>query len=208
MRRLVAILAALAAAGTANAAIVTYTSRTAFDAGASQNQSNIDFNALAPNGGFTFFGSNLTTGGVNFNNPGSRLFVISENFNNPFWDWNSGNVLQSNFGGDIIANLPAGFNSVGFEYLGGGVWPINFIVTLSTGDVFNLVAANQPGRNFIGFSNTSGTISSVRISAGSSPTIDNFVIANTPEPISLVVFGSLVVGGIVAVRRRMGKVAA
>ena len=39
-------------------------------------------------------------------------------------------------------------------------------------------------------------------------TAGTFQVAAVPEPISMVVFGSLVVGGIVAVRRRMAKAAA
>lgn len=35
--------------------------------------------------------------------------------------------------------------------------------------------------------------------------LDNVVVSPVPEPVSLVVFGSLVVGGMVAVRRRMAK---
>jgi hypothetical protein len=146
---------------------------------------------------------------VSFTTPNPNLFVIDQGFSPPIWDWNSGGVLQSNFGGDITAALPGGKTAVGFEILGGNDsigWSRNYIVTLSTGDVFNYLAALQPGRTFVGFATTTGFITSVRVGDPvlGAPTIDNFVYGTlTPEPLSVVVFGGLLAAGGLAVRRRM-----
>lgn len=118
MRKLMACLVALVATATAsNAAIITYGSLAAFNA-ATHGQSTVNFDGIAPSGGFTYFGNSLTTGGVTFTTPNPNLFVIDQGFSSPTWNWNSGGVLQSNSGGDITATYGSGKNAVGFDVNG------------------------------------------------------------------------------------------
>jgi len=85
-------------------------------------------------------------------------------------------------------------------------------VTVSLGNWSTTIAGipfNQPFTTYTFLATTTTTGSLSFQNSGPSDNIgallDNVTVSTVPEPISLVLFGSLVVGGIVAVRRRMAK---
>lgn len=197
-------LALLAAtAGTAQAAVVTYTDRAAWNA-ATLNESTIDFESIAPTNGYTFYGAGGTTiHGVNFSGKSNILFVVDSGYDS-LYQWGSGAVMLGNANDTITAKL-SGANAVGLDLMSIVSFGATMTIGLSTGDSFTVATAGQPDRTFFGVT-SDANISSISItsSGGAFPMIDNFSFGNTstvPEPSSILLVG-LAAAAVGATRRR------
>lgn len=189
----------------ANAAITTFSDRTLFT-NATQSLQNIDFENLAPSGSFTDYGvSGLTQLGANFVGSSNYLFVVDPLYSPDFYDWGSGAVLLGNDNGSISVNLPTGINAVGSDIMSIIDYASPFVITLSTGESFNINSLNYPNRGFFGLISDTA-ISSISFRATNGYTeLDNFTFgtASVPEPtftFSLLALG--VVGAGSALKRK------
>jgi hypothetical protein len=212
-----AVLAALLApVKSAHGAFVFYPTRAAFDA-ATTGVTTIDFEGIAPPGGFSYFGrpGSLTLSGVMFTTPGNAdLYVISSTFY-PGYNLGSGDFLQSGNGTPssltATVQLPGVFTAAAFDL--GTFDTINSQVTvqLSTGDQFT-TSAPFPTPTFVGFTSTVPFTSlSITITGGDrrdALNVDNFAfgsaVSAVPEPSSqvLLALGSLGLLGYVWRRAR------
>jgi hypothetical protein len=107
--------------------------------------------------GVQFVSEILYTGDTD---PFHSLSVV-EQCNDPNFDWGSGSILfgfipEVRFGdGSIIINLPAGVTAFGTDFMqentAAGIAPHNYIVTLSSGEIFSVTPRSYPNRAFVGF---------------------------------------------------------
>jgi hypothetical protein len=212
-RNLVTTIAAalLIFAGQARAGVVAYTSQAAFNA-ASTNLTSVNFNGLAPVGGFTYYGDSLTVGALNFSGTGGfRLFVIDPGFAPPSWSYNSGNqVLTDNFGvpffggSGLTTFFPAGTTAA--SLLIGDFSSTTATITLSTGDVFTVPITGQPNLDFYGFTSTTPITSINLTDLIGAPVIDTVQYGQAvPEPTSLALLGIGAVSMVGYGRRWMRK---
>src|SRR5262245_60041731 len=112
MKKLFLVAAALGASGSSAFALDVYTDRAAFEAAAS-GLTNITFNGLAPDYGYTDYGATgLDQSGVHFDGAG-YLFVVDPLYSPTYYDWGSDDVLLGLSGGSITATLPGGITAVG-----------------------------------------------------------------------------------------------
>jgi hypothetical protein len=196
----------LLAANSAQAATVQFTDLTSFQANTT-GITTIDFEGLAPAGSFTNYGSGgLTTSGVSFTDSGNYLFAVDPAYSPGLYDWGSGAVLLGNTGGTITATLPSGVNAVGSDIMSILGYASPFIITLSTGESFNINSLNYPDRQFVGFTSDVDITSISFQATGGYTELDNFrfgtaavATASVPEPFTVI--GTLV-GGTAALRIR------
>lgn len=200
-----------------NAAIITYTDRTAFGA-ATSGVTTIDFEAQNTAGSFTFYGSGLNVAGVQFSAPlSSYLYVADPAAVNTAYQWGSGASLlfgSTNEGGNLVIQLGAGVFSFGFDYMaqadqapdatGGLIYNIDV-----DGNAYSGTTANRPNREFFGITSDTA-ISQITLTMTNTntfralPIIDNVSFGNVastvPEPGVLVLLG-LGLAGLAAARR-------
>ena len=199
----------------ASATVTEFTSMAAFNAAVS-GETTYNFEGIAPAGGYINVPSGgITVGGVTFsdNYPGNNAYVIDANafYANYGASFFSG---QSNEGGDtayVNATLLSGVTAIGFSY-GSYLDPsLPFTVTLSTGDIFNLLLPTTRGidTDFVGF--TSDTpITSVlftlpgRVLAMDITQFEVGSAAPVPEPSTFLLIGAGL-GGLALLKRRTRK---
>lgn len=192
-----------ALASPATAAVMTYTSLSAFNAATVGGVSN-NFEGIAAPGDFLF--GDVTVGGVNFS--GATPFVI---------DANAGfaSYGASFFSGQVPAGITAtwgGSTAIGFFY--GSYTDSSMAVDalLSTGDSFQLTTPSNFGvdLNFIGFVSDSDSLTSVTFSGnGLVFDITQFIVARAlpnqvPEPGSMLLAGAALLA-LGLTRRRSAK---
>jgi len=198
----------------ATAGVMEFTDRAAWLAAAGA-VTNIDFEGIAPPGGFTTFTAPVTFSGVQFSGPytsqpsggGIQESVVSSgrDYVNA---WGSGDKLQSGPGVEFDITLPAGVMAVGSDIMITSTFFFGtsgtYTTTLSTGDVFtNIFSSGPPTRSFVGFISTTPITSLTLVSNPSLAMIDNFAFTATvvPEPSSLVLFGAGILALFVLVRK-------
>lgn len=203
MCRTLALLVALTATTAANAAITVYTTAGSFNtatSGGSITTQNFD---AVPTGGPPINAGGFTiTGGYSVNNS-SALFGSGRSIQ---WSTSNPNSVVFTFGSPITA-FAADFFDLGTV----GATTLNVLLNNGAGnaDLVNGFTGGSGNNQFRGFVSTIPftTITFTNTANGDFVEIDNarFGQANpVPEPISLVVFGGLIVGGAgIALRRRM-----
>src|SRR5205807_1641945 len=102
--------------GLARADVNTYTDRPQFNS-ASMSLQNIDFEGLAPSGGYTYYGNpgTLTLNGVRLDT-NHLMFVQNRNY------YNTGAFMSAQQGGPtqtVTITLPPGTTAIGMDYGGG-----------------------------------------------------------------------------------------
>lgn len=218
LRNLLFTLAAFAvvafASTPARADAIVFTTRAAFIA-ASTGLTTIDFEGIAAPNGVANFSSPLTLQGVTFSgSPTGAVSVVDSGFFSPLFQFQSGAVL-SGFG-FIEVTLPAGVTALGADIMSTNPNGLPFQVLLSTGESFVVNTPAQPARGF--FAITSDVaITSIRFatlpgpnqSAGI-PLLDNFTFgqaqgATVPEPATILLLGTGLVGIATRVRRKASK---
>lgn len=196
-----AAIVAVALAADPAQAVTLYTNRAEFEV-ATIGLTNIDFEGLAPSGGFSYYGTpnGLTQAGATFIAPaysGNFLAVTDPNYGPEFYDWGSGAVLIGySFYNDIInvinVTLPFGVTAVGSDIMSILPHASPFNVTLSTGESFIVPSFNYPNRAFVGFT-SSTPISTINFKPITSPNtsadleLDNFTFGQAnavpvPDP--------------------------
>ncbi|WP_295615250.1 PEP-CTERM sorting domain-containing protein [Chamaesiphon sp. GL140_3_metabinner_50] len=204
----VASLSLLGLSRSAQAATVQFTDLASFQANTT-GLTTIGFEGLAPTGNFTnYTGSGLTINGVTFIDS-FGLFVVDPLFAPSAYDWGSGAVLlgSTNFTSlttTLTATLPSGVTAVGSDIMSFDNYASPFVITLSTGETFNVNSLNYPNRQFVGFT-TDTAIASISFQATSgNKELDNFRFGTAsavavPEPFTII--GTLV-GGTAVLRMR------
>ena len=188
-------------------ALKLFSDRAVFDSTVT-NQTNIDFEGLAAPRWFAYYPTGLTQAGVNFTGSSGNLFVVDPDYSPGFYDWGSGAVLSYQRGTTLTAALPSGINAVGSDIMSFSPFASEFIITLSSGETFNIPSFNRPNRAFFGVV-ADIPISSISFrAAGTARTqLDNFVFGRVeaaPIPTPALLPG-LVGMGIAALRRRRAK---
>lgn len=184
------LLLVWASMGAAQAAVVTFSDRTVWNA-ATAGVSNIDFEGLAEPGSFVV-ANGATIGGVTFTGSGN-LFVVDPAYSPEFYDWGSGAVMLGDLNSTITATF-AGVTSLGLDLMSILDYGATLTLGLSTGDSVAVATANYPDRTFFGVTSDL-PITMITISgSGGYPEIDNFSfgragVAAVPEPSSILLVG-------------------
>jgi hypothetical protein len=226
VRLIIAILIG-ATVATPVLAQTTFTSRAAWEASITRHVT-IDFEGIAPPGGFVRFNDGLTLSGVTFMGAGRldasphRLSVFGAGVDTFISAWSSGDMLLANIGFGIEGtspgsiSLPAGVTALGFNYAVtcavtvdpacGSTRP--WTVRLSTGVVLS-VPGNGPPPNMSFWGIISPVpIASLQLDSPSSlPLLDNFSFQPAAVPLlptwgPLAFAGLLTLAGIVSLGRR------
>lgn len=219
VRALVTVVT-LGTAIVAQAAVVTYSSRSVFNAAVS-GQTTIDFEAQNTAGSFTYYGGGLSISGVNFTAPLSGyLYVADQNAVTPSYNWGSGASLlygSVNEGGNLVIQLPANVFSFGLDMMAEADGNANatagqaFNVNVD-GSNFGVTSLQRPNRAFFGIS-SSTALSSITLTMNNTslpfrvlPILDNFSFSaqgnRVPEPGTLGLIGLGLLGAALARRRR------
>jgi hypothetical protein len=208
----------------ARSSVITFTSRATFLSQVG-GATNIDFEGIAPAGGFVFSNDNtgFTLDGVKFtgnndNDVNYRLYIIDAGYSDAGYHGPTGDILSgpgdlAGASGYITAVLPAGIRAVGAELFPYAGIDTTLTAKLSTGEEINLANGNDTASDphnakFAGFVNMAADITSItfRVPADTTPdsliNLDNFVFATqVPEPASLSLLLGLA-GTTLAGRRR------
>jgi len=196
----------------ASAAPVTFHDRSAWTA-ATSDVSTITFEGIAPFGGFVPFTHGPSTiGDVTFSTDAETfMFVVDPAFGPAFYDWNSGAVLNVDFGTPnvLTSTLPPKITAVGFDVMTFDPYAATVNVTVDDGGVasFNVPTLDFPIRRFFGII-TESPITSIEIAGATlGVNIDNYSFGKAgvvppphiPEPTALLLLGF----GLMRVRTRI-----
>jgi hypothetical protein len=204
-------LALFVGTNSAQAAITQFSDLSSFQAGTS-GLTTIDFEGLAPAGGFSYYDPNLTVSGVSFTDSNVSAYVVDSAFQPSNYNWGSGAVLLGSKdglpNGTITAALPSGVTAIGSDIMSFDSYASPFSITLSTGETFTVGSLNYPDRKFVGFTSDTA-ISSISFQATNGYTLlDNFRFGTAgaapaptavPEPFTMI---GTFVGGTAAMRMR------
>jgi hypothetical protein len=195
MARFTLLAAAVAAAATPflSAATLTYNDRSSFLADVTV-ESTIDFEGIAPeNGWVDLGGGGLLMIDGNIFSATLGLGIVDDGAA-PIYDWGSGAMIQawaSTYGGDgtgadgLLVTFSEPAYAVAFDFFTLTPEASAVSVALSNGETFSpLSSSSQPNMTFIGF-RTDAPITWVRLDSASDfdyVQIDNFVLADVPEP--------------------------
>lgn len=221
------LLFAIVSAGFADASIITYSTRSAFDSAVS-GQTMIDFEAQNTGGGVDFYGNSLTVGSVSFTHAGEALFVLGKDTYST--TGLSSSYLNNNGGGSQSSRPGSQGGPLVVNFTGGGIYSLgmdvgqlfnnysgtsdNMTILLSSGDQVNLTGLQAIGFTngtmpFVGFT-SSTAITSIAFDDPSFYTmIDNFAFSTqpltaVPEPSSFVVGIGLATFVLLLRRRKSG----
>lgn len=216
MRKLMwSLCALLGFAASSQAAVIAYSNQATF---LSQGTivHNTNFDTYPTTGPFTFPGDPFTIGGVTYTTGNNLIVAPGSGYGN------SRNVFVNNFWSPLpgsISTAPQQFDMFSFSIgLLGSNSLVNITLTTNLG-VYNFNGLSfpnvntNPGLAFQGFIASPGeyfTGFSIASQSGSgfAPAITDVRLgqaAAIPEPISLVVFGGLIVGGGLVARKRLMK---
>jgi hypothetical protein len=187
-----------------------YTNQAAWAASVS-GFATINFEGIAPAGGSVFYGSgpgaSTNVGGVNFAigpaGTDNTLFVQADGSQG--WSPATVSVDTTNLGGapnDLLITLPSAVKALAFDF--GDFYGGTAAITLSDGQVQRLTSAATPNLGFFGVT-APGGLTSVDITT---PNNQYVVVVSdfsytTPEPSSLLLLGTGLVGFAGVVRRRL-----
>jgi hypothetical protein len=197
-------LSVLATTNSAQAVTVQFNDLASFTAATTTQ--NIDFEGTAGATGVTFYDSSgLSINGVTF--ASLVLLAVDPALVNTEPNLGSGTTIRTCVNCTISATLPSGITAVGSEILDYNLGSVPFLITLSTGETFNINSLNFPDRQFVGFTSDTDidSISFQATGGGTNSTrLDNFRFGtanatSVPEPFTVI--GTLI-GGTAAFRMR------
>lgn len=203
------------------ATVTFYTDRNAFLSVVDEpSTTTVNFEGLAPPGGYAYPVDGYTTNGVTFTDLYGYLTVVDPAYAPSFYDWNSGaSVIAYYYGDPVQATLPGGKNAVGAdvmvaEYYQGGI-AAEMTATITLADLSTvsetITTFPRPNRAFMGFTAdqsitrieffTPGTDTTPNNGFYPFPVVDNVTVSTIPEPVMLGLVG-LGFGVLLALRRR------
>ena len=211
MRNLVYGLIVILAASCVAQADNFYSSQAAWAAALSGSPTTINFEGIAPVNGYLNLTPGTIVGGVSFaigpaSPSGASFWVIGDNFYYPGYAVASSQTASGTV--DFLATLPSSVTALGFNYI---VGPGAVTITLSDGATTTL-NPSDPGNNFGFFGVTAlGGVTWVDITepytlASQAINLKDFsygTASTTPEPASLVLLGTGVLGLAGVIRRKL-----